>query len=334
MLIRSLPVSILLTILSAVFFCQPVLAKKMYRWVDENGKIYLSDQVPPEHAQYKRESLNNKGRVLAVTEQAKSREQRALDERLESLKKAQEKIIAKQRAQDKVLLSTFRSVDDMKSALNNKMLSLDSQTKVLQNNVKQSEVQLESLLKKAAGHERNGEKIPPLLLGEIKSAKMQIETIKTEIGKQLEKKNVAKADFEADIERYKLLTQANTEEVHKLSDQSAEMMAADALGLFPCRDDLECAKAWEIAHKFVKEHSTTATDIDNDTLMMTKEPATDSDLSLSISKLGLENTKQQIFLDIRCRQSSLGKELCAGQKATSIRSAFRSYVESGLTEGR
>lgn len=328
--IRLLSVTSLLSCLLALFLSQPVFAKKMYRWVDENGKIYYSDQVPPEHAQYRRESLSKKGRVLEVTEKAKTKEQQALDARLEKLKKAQDKIIAKQKAQDKVLLSAYRSVDDMKSALNKKMLLLDSETKVLRTNLKQNESQLEKQLNKAAGYERNGEKIPQFLLDVIDSTKAQIETIKKEIDKQLEKKKIVRADFEADIDRYKYLTQFDVEGAQKISDISSEILAADALGLYQCKDDSECAKAWEIARQYVKMHSTTAADIDNDKLIITREPTTDNDLSLSISKIDTENKKKQLFLDIRCRQSSLGSELCAGQKVKDIRTSFRTFIESGL----
>lgn len=332
MLIRILPVSTLLIILSIVFFCQPAIAKKMYRWVDENGNIYLSDQVPPEHAKYRRESLSKKGTVLEVKEQAKSKEQLALDARLDILKKAQEKIIANQRALDKVLLTTYRSVNDMHLALNNKMLGIESEIKVLQNYLKQSESQLGESLKKAAEHERNGEKTPKALLDRIKSVKAQIGSNKKEISNKLEKKKLVKAAFEADIIRYQYLSQSDTDEAQKLSDKTAEILSADALGLFQCRDDLECKKAWEVARKFVKENSTTAIDIDNEKLMMTKEPAIENDLSLSISKIDMTPTKKQIFLDIRCRKSSSGEELCASLKVKGIRTAFRSYVNSRLTE--
>ncbi|MFZ2403646.1 MAG: DUF4124 domain-containing protein, partial [Methylobacter sp.] len=63
------------------FLClssQPAIAKKMYRWVNENGETIFSDQVPPEHAQLRRESLNEKGRVVEITEQAKTKEQQAM----------------------------------------------------------------------------------------------------------------------------------------------------------------------------------------------------------------------------------------------------------------
>ncbi len=328
--IRLFPVALILPGLLGLLLSQPVSAKKMYRWVDENGKTYLSDQVPPDQTQYRRESLNAKGRVLEITEQAKTKEQLALDARLEKLKKAQEKIIAKQKSQDKVLLSTYRSVEDMNLALNKKMQAMDSGVNVLQTNLKQIEGRLEDQLRKAAGLERNGEKIPQILLDDIKSIKTQIESIKTEIGKRLEKKQIVRTDFEADIARYKYLTQSTSVEARKLSDMSSEILAADALGLYQCKDESDCTKAWDIARQFVNTHSTTATDIVNDTLIMTREPATDNDLSLSISKIDLENKKQQLFLDIRCRQSSLGAELCAGPKVKEIRSSFRTFIESGL----
>lgn len=328
--IHLFSIVLILPSLLGLLLSQPVLAKKMYRWVDENGKTYLSDQVPPDQTQYRRESLNAKGRVLEVTEQAKTKEQMELDARLEKLKKAQEKIIAKQKSQDKVLLSTYRSVEDMNSALNKKMQAMDSGIKVLQANLNQIESKLENQLRKAAGHERNGEKIPQILLDDIKSIKTQIETIKTEIDKRLEKKQIVRTEFEADIERYQYLTQSTTAEAQKLSNSSSEILAADALGLYQCKDDSDCTMAWEIARQFVNRHSTTATDIVNDTLIMTREPATDNDLSLSISKIDVDNKKLQLFLDIRCRQSSLGAELCTGPKVREIRSAFRSFIEAGL----
>lgn len=330
MLMRFFPRSLILSCFIGLFLIQPANAKKMYRWVDENGKTHLSDQVPPEHAQYRRESLSNKGRVIAVTEEAKTKEQLELDARLEKLKKTQEKIITKQKSQDKVLLSTYRNINDMKLALNTKMLAMDSERKVLQNNLNQSQSGLERLLNRAAGHERNGEKTPPSLVEQIKSAKSQIEVIKKDIERQAEKHAKVQAEFEADIERYKYLTQLNETEAQKLSDQSSELLAADALGLYQCRDDKNCVEAWQMARQFVRAHSTTATDIDNENLMMTQEPSKDDDLSLSISKIDSEKRKPQIFLDIRCRHSSLGDELCSGQKVADIRSAFRSFIESEL----
>jgi hypothetical protein len=85
-----------------------------------------------------------------------------------------------------------------------------------------------------------------------------------------------------------------------------------------------------MAHQFINRYGTTTINIDSDKLIMGNMPASDSDLSLSISKTVQEGNKQQLFLDIRCRQSSLGIELCASQKVRDIRSAFKPYIESAL----
>jgi hypothetical protein len=307
-------------------------AKKMYRWVDENGKTFLSDQVPPEQVQHRREELSEKGRVVQVTEKAKTKEQLELDRRLEALRKAQEAIIAKQKVNDKVLLSAFRSLDDMQEALKKKMYAQDSQIMLLQNNKTRAEMELENLLKRAASHERSGEKIPAALTKDIDKAKAQIKAVVDEIAKQEDKKRHVKAAFEADIERYKFLTHSDTEAPQELSDKTAEMKAAVELGLYLCDNPDQCTKAWESAHQFVRSFSTMPTDIDNDKLLMTAEPASDSDLSLSVSKIDMGNQQQQLFLDIRCRQSSLGMELCASDKVRDIRTSFRSYIEKGVAE--
>ncbi|MGZ4979785.1 MAG: hypothetical protein ACXV8O_21865, partial [Methylobacter sp.] len=111
-------------------------------------------------------------------------------------------------------------------------------------------------------------------------------------------------------------------------DQTAQTKAADEIGLYACETDALCAKAWTAAHDFIKANATTPIDTDTDKLIMGRAPATDSDLSLSVSKIEDENKKPQLFLDIHCRESSLGTELCASQKVRDIRSAFRPFIEA------
>jgi hypothetical protein len=309
--------------------CQPAIAKQMYRWINEQGETVFSDQVPPEDSRYRRESLNEKGRVIEITEQAKTKEQQAMENRLNELKKYQEKIIAQQAANDKVLLSTFRNLEDMQASLNAKMQSLDTQRNVAQGNLKRVEIQLETQQKKAAELERNGKKIPASLLNEIKQTEVQIQSAYAEINSHIEKKNKAKAEFEADIERFKFLTQRNADP-SKVSDKTTDNQIADQIGLYTCETEILCTKAWIRAHDFFNEHATTPIDIDTDKLIMGRAPMNDSDLSLSISKISDENKKLQLFLDIRCRESSLGTELCASQKVRDIRAAFRTFIGTAV----
>ena len=309
-----------------------VFAKKMYRWIDEHGETTFSDQVPPEHSQYRRESLNEKGRIIDVTEQAKTKEQQAMDNRLTDLKKAQAKIIAQQAANDKMLLSTFRNIEDMEASLYAKMQALDTQRNVAQGNLKRVEDQLEVQQKKAAELERNGKKVPPFLLNDIKQTEALIQAAYAEINTHIEKKNRAKADLEADIERFKFLTQQNTNLSKTDNNTINNNTAADQIGLYTCETEEVCSKAWLSAHDFIKIHATTPIDTDTDKLIMARTPVTDGDLSLSISKIEDENKKTQFFLDIRCRESSSGIELCVSQKVRDIRSGFRPFIAAALAK--
>jgi hypothetical protein len=328
MSMRISTVSLCLAGLICLLGTQIALAKKMYRWVDEHGNVFFSDQVPPEHAGYRRESLNEKGVVVEVTPQARTREQQAQDRQLEALRKVQEKMIAKQKSHDQVLLSTFRSLDDMQAMLENNMRTLEIQKSLLQSNLKRLEGQLETQQKQAAAHERNGEKSPKALLDRIKSTEAQIQLAQAEIDKQSERMQQAKAINAADIERYKFLTGSGAGAPAANAETAQNKLPE--LGLFSCDSEAQCAKAWAVAHNFISTHASTGADIDNDKLIMSKAPAKDGDLSLSVSRTGDGNGRQQLFLDVHCRDTSLGAELCASQKVRDIRSAFRPYIESAL----
>jgi len=76
MQLRTFSSSIFLALLLCLFASPAVHAKKMYKWVDEHGNTFFSDQVPPEQSELRRESLNEKGRVVGVTEKAKTKSNR------------------------------------------------------------------------------------------------------------------------------------------------------------------------------------------------------------------------------------------------------------------
>ncbi|WP_026603293.1 DUF4124 domain-containing protein [Methylomonas sp. 11b] len=324
---KRTPIVVLALLLA---MAEPAYAKKMYRWVDENGNVYFSDQVPPDQVKHKRETLSEKARVLDVLEKAKTAEQIAQQKRLDALRKEQEKIIARQNANDKVLLSTFRSIDDMNKALSNKMASFDAGQKVIEGNIERIQQQLQQQQQQAANLERGGSKIPPKLLADIAASKQQIEAGKQELLRHQQDRQNSEKEFKADIARFQFLTQTNNTDGKPVNgDSLAASNASNELGLFVCQDAGQCEKAWKIAGEFVATNSTTGQDVESEKLIMRAAPQKDDDLSLSVSLLERDKTLQ-IFLDIRCRQSSMGNELCSGAKAQSIRQAFAPFIQSSL----
>lgn len=309
---------------------EAALAKKMYRWVDDSGNVFFSDQVPPDQVQHKRETLSDKARVVDVLEKAKTPEEIAQQKRLEALRLEQEKIVAKQNANDKVLLSTFRTLDDMTKMLNNKTAALDAARKTIEGNIARVNQQLQQQQQQAAEHERNGQKVPDKLLKDISTTKQQIDLGKQDLARHLSEAENIEKDFKADMLRFQALTNKTASGEKTGSNALAISNAGNELGLFVCQDAAQCSQAWKIAAEFVASHSTTGTDVETDKLIMRAAPQKDDDLSLSASLLN-QNNSLQIFLDIRCRQSSLGTELCASDKVRTIRKSFAPFIQSSLT---
>lgn len=320
---------IFITFLLLLLGGQSVFAKKMYRWIDDQGNIRYSDQYSPDQAKHRRESLDDKAKVVAVTEKEQTKAQRELKKRFKRLQKQQEEIIKKQKSHDKVLRSTFRNIDDIKMALNGKMLALDGQRNVVLGNKERLEKQLQQQQKKAAQYERDGRKVPKKILSEISRSKELIALTDAEISRHIEKKERIRAEFEADIARFSFLTQSDLEN-KDLSRKAAENKAENELGLYICETIALCDEAWLAARKFVSIYSTTGLEIETDKLIMSLTPFKDTDMSLSVSKMDMDNDKKQIFLDIRCRKSSMGAELCQGEKAKKVRQSFSGYIKSML----
>ncbi len=329
MSVRKFRVVLYMACLISLIDSQSVLAKQMYRWVGENGETYFSDQIPPEEVVHGRTSLSKTGRVLEVTEEAKTKEQQEQDIRLEELRKEQDKLIARQKVYDMALLSTYHSKEEMVLALQAKIETLNKQKNIIEGNLNRFTEQLKKQQKEAGVFERNSQIVPKSLLDEIAETQHRIDYTQEALDKQIGKQNQIKKTDEADIARFLFLTQSSTD----LSPRSKipSIKEANELGLFYCENDYKCNKAWEIGRLFVNIYSTTGTDVYNEKLIMNRPPPKDSDISLSLSKLAINEDDYQLFLDIRCRDSLAGKALCASQNVKNIRFSFRAYVNDALS---
>jgi len=248
---------------------------------------------------------------------------------LEELRKEQEKLIANQKIHDKALLSTFRSKEDMLLAIQTKTETIDKQKNIIEGNLNRFTEQLTKQQKEAAVFERNAQPVPKKLLDEIMLTQNRIEQTQSALRRHIEKHNQIKKVDEADITRFLFLTQSIRDQAPMAKIPSIK--EANELGLFYCENDHQCKKAWESGRIFVNFYSTTEADVYNEKLIMNRPPPKDSDISLSLSKLAINDDDYQLFLDIRCRESLTGKELCASQKVKDIRSSFRTYINDTLS---
>ncbi len=324
-----LPKTILLTAFICTLVSQATLAKQMYRWVDENGKVTFSDQVPPSQVQHKREALDKNAQVISVIEKAKSKEEINLERRLSDLKQQQEKLIAAQKTHDKMLLSSFLDAHTMQSNHDTKIRALESQERERKNTIQSLEELLKKLGAEVAMLEKNNKKTPDATRNAIEDNQKKIAQLNGEIKEIQNRRAKIEKDFAIDKERFMFLTASKGEKGNVASVSANTDKVFNQLGLFTCDNTEQCDRAWKMAKDFVRANSNTKLNVETEKLMMTNDPVLATDLSLSVSKMRTDDNKQQIFLDIRCVESVQGKEVCANPKANSLRSQFSDYVRSG-----
>ena len=308
-----------LILIAALFALQSPVYAKMYRWLDKNGRVFYSDKVPPKQSKLERKELNAKGRVVNTIKAAKTKEQISLEKRLAILRKEQEKIIAKQKSNDKVLLSTFRNVDDLRFTLNSKLLSVDAQKRVHEKTLDHLRENLSRTRFKAAQAERSGKKVSSEVLSDITQIEKNIEMTYQNIAQVLETRKGIETKFDKEIERFIFLTKRKKSMVNQARNELVENNTADTLGLFNCVNERNCRLAWEEARQFVLLNSTTGINISSENLVMGNDPMKETDISISVSKSKRDNKIFSIFLDLRCHKSNIGAELCQSQKADLIR---------------
>ncbi|MGR9107345.1 MAG: DUF4124 domain-containing protein [Gammaproteobacteria bacterium] len=334
--------SSLLALILALVSIQPdpAGAVQLFRWTDDTGHIYYSDQVPPRHSKYQRAKLNEQGMTVNVLERAKSKAEMEREQKLGELRAAQQRLLEEQRSRDRLLLRTFSSEKEITEHFESRSRTLEMLDTVIRGNLSRLQSQLDAEEKRAAEFERSGKVIPDFVVSQIHDYQKQIEENQQKLGELANQKLELENDLAANLERFKALTEGK-QELLGASPQSHSVSSANQegesliLSVAPCSDEAICEKAWNLARSYLLQHSNTAVQIDTDLIINTFTPENDEEIALSLAKIRDQDSPgAQLFLDARCKPSSIGQEICSGERVRGILSAFPLYIASGLKSAR
>jgi hypothetical protein len=172
-------------------------AVELYRYTDERGITVLSRQgVPPEHIARGYEVLNEQGRVIRVIPPAPTAEER------------QRMQLEKARAlSDVQLLRLYSTPEDVERARQRKLAELDGLIGVARGNLQSVRTQQGNLQSQAAEHERAGREVPAHLLAQIENQIAEQARLKSDIERYRALREQSNANFDADLDRLKQLTE-------------------------------------------------------------------------------------------------------------------------------
>ena len=197
---------VLLVVLSLDF--NNAEAKKLYKWVDENGKVTYSDQVPPDQIKKEHQELNQDGVVLEKIKNVMTPAERKAEREAKRKQIEAEKLAAKLEVQRKNIIKSYTNEAEIVRLKEERLSALERNIESAKQSLDFQKTSREQLLSMAAAKERSGKKVS-------KALKSRIVTIEEKINYQLEfiqvkKKEVSKviAKFNNDLLVYREAKQA------------------------------------------------------------------------------------------------------------------------------
>ena len=300
-----------------------ISAAKLYKWVDEDGKVFYSDKIPPKANKGAHSRLNEKGLTIEQKGAAKTAEEIEKERELERLRKEKEAVIARQKAQDRVLLKTFRSEDDMILARDGKIRSVDNYINITRGNIKRLKEKLAIMQSQAAEREKAGKHVSPKFKEDMEGIKRQINQSYASIVSREQKKLDIREAYDNDIRRFRVLKKLKAS--NQLEAEAQER--AELNTVFLCTEINLCNLAWSRAINYVKQHATTQLQLLGEGIYMTRAPSEDHDVSLTVARIKDKKTgKEKIFLDQQCRVSVMGQEFCKSDTSKDLKRKFIPYL--------
>jgi Domain of unknown function (DUF4124) len=314
-------------------------ATQLYRWVDENGNTYYADKIPPQHSKYQRSKLNDQGVTVDVIEKSKTKAEIERENKLNELRAAEQRLLQDHLDRDRSLLRTFRSEKEIEDTFKAKLSTLEIIETVTLANISRLESQLDTQEKLAADFETRGKAAPEAVVTNILGYRKQIAGTREKIRELESQKLELRKSFAADLERFKALTFRSQEKSLQLSGKAGQSTPGQGsesiiLSVVRCPDEPFCARVWDLAKGYLLQHSTTEIRIETGLIVYTAAPETDSDIALSLAKIQERGARSaEVFLDVRCKQSSAGQEVCSGEKVRDILGNFSPYIATALNAG-
>ena len=179
---------------------------KLYRWVDQDGVVHYGDSIPAEYAEVDKEVLNEHGVTLNVMRGKKSEEELA-EERRQAEREAELEL---QRRQDRALLATYLSVDEIIMHRDRRVELFQAQSRVTELYLRNLKKRLDSLEGEAARYhpyseDEDAEMIDPALAADIATTRATIERHEDNLRRFREDEERIVARFDGDITRFKTL---------------------------------------------------------------------------------------------------------------------------------
>jgi uncharacterized protein DUF4124 len=178
-----------------------------YKWEDENGVVHYGDSVPAQYAKKESTVLNRQGMEVRRTEAQKSPEEQARDA-------LEREAMVRQKQHDSFLLTTYTSVKDIESLRDERLEQISGQRRAAEAYIdtlhgRLSTLQSRALAFKPYNDKASARRMPDDLAEDLMRTLNEMRTQRIALNAKDTEENALRAQFQADIDRYR--------ELHKFS---------------------------------------------------------------------------------------------------------------------
>ena len=181
---------IIVTILFACVIAGEAYASNLYRYTNSRGFVVLDDRLPPEYVSNGYEVLSKSGRLIKVVP--------AYVEKPLVDTKQQEIADEKRLQEDKYILASYSSREEIQHTVGRKLQLLEREIKIVEQNLADTRAQRAKDRARAANYQRSGKSVPD----SIKTVLIQLEEEENKAVSLLGARHKERANVKSLYERY------------------------------------------------------------------------------------------------------------------------------------
>jgi hypothetical protein len=186
----------------------------VFRWEDSAGNVHYGDRIPPEYASNEHSQLNEQGVEIARFGGEKTAEEKAAEKRRADLLAEQRKARDAALLRDKVLLSTYLSVEEIEALRDRRIELVAGQIRVTQiylDNLRTKLLKLEKEAQRFSPYSSNPDARPidEKLARELSDTLDSIMLYEQNLSRSRSEKTQLITKFDSDINRFRQLRSLN-----------------------------------------------------------------------------------------------------------------------------
>lgn len=149
--------------------------KKLYRWVDKDGKVQFSDTLPQEALDQARTEISaTSGRTTGEVERALTAEEQAERDRLAAEQELQERADEKERQSEEAMLASFQTEQDLRRSYGVRVTLMQENLNAIEAGIGSQRSSLTTLLAEASEAELQSRPVDPRQVATIRELRQEM----------------------------------------------------------------------------------------------------------------------------------------------------------------